>query len=110
METFTWATQAGASKQVSFKKGRNDFGDGYTQHYSIGINPVIKAWSISILEDSEADNIVAFLDRHEGIKPFLWTPPNQVAPIKVICATYTDDSLGYTARRISATFERFQGV
>ena len=110
METFTWASQAGATKAGSFRKGRNDFGDGYTQHYTVGINPVVNTWSISILEDDEADLIVDFIQRHKGIYPFLWIPPNQVAPIAVICETYNDENLGFKARRVSLTFERFQTV
>jgi phage-related protein len=110
METFAWPTQAGAAAQTSFKKGRNDFGDGYTQHYTIGINPIIKVWSISVLEDESAEEIIDFLERHKGIYPFLWTPPNKVQPIQVICENFTDENLGYTAKRVSATFERYQGV
>lgn len=110
METFNWPCQAGAAGQTSFRKGRNDFGDGYTQHYSVGINPIIRVWNVSILEDESAEEIMAFLDRHQGIYPFYWVPPNKVAPIKVICENYTDENLGFTAKRISLTFERFQGV
>lgn len=108
METFGWKSQAGATKNTSFKKGRNDFGDGYTQHYTIGINPIIDTWSVTILEEDFGEGLEDFLDAHKGILPFLWVPPGKLLPIEVICEAYGLSYLGMDAVSMSATFERFQ--
>lgn len=110
METFAWPTQKGYSKQVSYRKGRNDFGDGYTQHYTVGINPRVRTWTLTLLEDEKIEEIEAFFDRHAGIHPFLWTPPRSTTPIKVICESHNEAHIGLLASTLNFTFEEYQGV
>ena len=108
METFAWRVQAGMTKEVSYRIGENEFGDGYTQTYSLGINPRKRTWNITVLEDIEALEIEKFLDAHFGVLPFLWTPPLYSAPITVKCKGYNTTNLGLTAHSMTMVFEEAQ--
>lgn len=108
MRTFTWATQVGAAKNVEFRVGRNDFGDGYTQVYTRGINPKKRTWNIVLIDDGFLKPVEQFLDDHKGIFPFLWIPPGFTEAIPVICSGYGTSYLGMDVAQGSFVFEEFQ--
>lgn len=71
METFTWNVDAGASETTQLVVNRVEFGDGYGQTTSSGINNTRVRWSISKKGYSaEINAIHAFLIRHGGVIPF----------------------------------------
>lgn len=78
-ELFTYCTRVGASGSIGQRTWENDFGDGYTQAGGVGINTKFQSWDHSITgRDVVGDDLKGvkdFLDRHEGYKSFLWTPP-----------------------------------
>lgn len=108
MRTFTWATQVGAAKNVEFRVGRNDFGDGYTQVYTTGINPRKRTWNLTLIDDNFMKPVEQFIDDHKGIFPFLWTPPDREEAIPVICGGYGTSYLGMDVAQGSFMFEEFQ--
>ncbi|MFJ4589058.1 phage tail protein [Pseudomonas moraviensis] len=78
-ETFGYCTRIGASGDIIQRTWENDFGDGYTQAGGIGINTKTQSWEMSVTgrleEGDDLKGVRDFLDRHEGYKSFLWTPP-----------------------------------
>lgn len=82
-ETFSYCTRLGATGETAQRTWQNDFGDGYVQSGGTGINTRSETWDgMTIIGRLEAgDDLLgarAFLDRHEGYKSFLWTPPGGV--------------------------------
>ncbi|WP_426160269.1 phage tail protein [Pseudomonas sp. TSRC2-2] len=81
-EEFIYDVEVGADGDVSQRTWENEFGDGYVQAGGIGINTKSQAWNLthtgSMEQGEELPLIWAFLDRHEGYKSFLWTPPGGV--------------------------------
>lgn len=108
MRAFLWDTQVGASKTVEFRVGRNDFGDGYTQLYTTGLNPRKRTWNLTLIDDNFMKPVEQFMDDHKGIFPFLWTPPDREEAIPVTCSGYGTSYLGMDAAQSSFTFEEFQ--
>ncbi|GFM73730.1 hypothetical protein PSCICL_47220 [Pseudomonas cichorii] len=78
-ETFDFDVQVGASGDISQRTWSNDFGDGYSQSGGVGINTKSQAWDVSVTgrfgEGQKLQLVRDFLDRQEGYKSFLWTPP-----------------------------------
>lgn len=104
MRTFTWPTQVGAAKNATFRVGTNEFGDGYTQLYTTGINPRTRTWNLSLIDNDFAVTVERFIDDHKGIHPFLWTPPDRSEPIPVNCQGYSTSYLGFDVAQVSFTF------
>ena len=105
MRTFTWPTQVGSSKNVQFRVGRNEFGDGYTQLYTTGINPRKRQWSLTLIDDDYIKAVEQFFDDHKGIYPFLWTPPDRSEPVPVTCSGYATAYVGMDVAQGTFTFE-----
>lgn len=78
-ETFTFCTRVGASGDIKQRAWENDFGDGYVQSGGTGINTKSQEWTHQAIGSLEAGQELLqmrdFLDRHEGWRSFLWTPP-----------------------------------
>ncbi|EKT4469824.1 phage tail protein [Pseudomonas putida] len=78
-ETFSFCTRLGATGEIKQRVWENEFGDGYTQAGGTGINTKTQEWSHKAVGSLEAGQELRlmrdFLDRHEGYKSFLWTPP-----------------------------------
>lgn len=78
-ETYGFSTRVGASGDIKQRAWENDFGDGYIQSGGTGINGNSQEWShqlVGSLEEGQELHLVRdFLDRHEGYRSFLWTPP-----------------------------------
>lgn len=76
LERFTWQIEKGAEGDISQRVRSKQFGDGYSQSVSDGINNKSQSWPFSYTGKAVTiKQIIAFLDRHAGAKAFLWTPP-----------------------------------
>lgn len=79
METFDFPVLVGASGEVRQAVLENRFGDGYVQRIGVGLNNQSQQWSVSVTGTFGRRNDIApvraFLDRHQGWRSFLWTPP-----------------------------------
>lgn len=78
LKTFNWRMDAGATLDTQYRVNRTQFGDGYAQHSSFGINNKRKTWSGTKTGDFNTviAPILDFLDSHAGVIPFLWTDPH----------------------------------
>lgn len=104
IETFTWCPRTSATSDVSYRVRKTQFGDGYMQVSGDGPNTKTQQHSLMFTGDEAMITaIIAFLDRHQGWKSFIWTPP--LAPAGLYrCETWSPTSLGGGIHSLSATF------
>lgn len=71
LKTFTWCVNAGATEETELKTNVTQFGDGYEQVSSIGINNARTSWQFSrTAKLAEINAIYQFLIEHGGVTPF----------------------------------------
>jgi len=97
----------GARKNSAPVVRKVQFGDGYEQRTSLGINQNPKQWSLSFVNitETESDTIETFLDaRAVDSASFDWQPPNSSVTYKWVCENWSK-SIPYANRAtIQATF------
>ena len=72
LRTFTWCVNAGATEETELKTNAVQFGDGYEQVSSFGINNAKRSWSVAkTARLSEIEAIYRFLLDHKGVAPFI---------------------------------------
>jgi len=106
IETFTWTPDDEASGDSTLRTRKSQFGDGYAQVSSDGLNGETDTWSLSF--GGLADEIapaVAFIRRHRGAKSFLWTNPEGVLGM-YRCETFQQQRRPGGVVVLTATFER----
>jgi|TARA_R100000084_G_C4644609_1_gene145935 phage-related protein len=83
------------------------FGSGYSQRTTFGINQNPKSYSLTFeVSETDADTIETFLDARAGVENFDFTPPGETSSGKYICRNWSK-SIPYLNRaRIQATFEQ----
>ena len=75
MKTFTWCVSIDSSETTTQTVNRVQFGDGYEQVSSFGINNTRKAWACSkIAKKAEIDAIYQFLISTQSVEPFYFQP------------------------------------
>ncbi len=106
IERFTWKTEKGAEGDIAQRVRTKKFGDGYEQAVADGINNKAQSWPVTFTGmKARAKEIMAFLDRHQGSKAFLWTPPlGDLGLYK--CGGYRAAHRGGQVYAITATFEQ----
>lgn len=84
------------------------FGDGYEQRVTFGINQNPKEWTLSFnVSDEDADVIEAFLDaRAADAASFDWTPPGANTSYKWVCPAWNREFFDFQRSRIDATFRQ----
>lgn len=107
LKTFKWQMNMGASADVRHTHTKTQFGDGYAQRVSFGINNKRTDWQGTKTGDLNTviKPIMAFLDEHGGVKPFLWTSPHGTTA-KYICADYEVSQRKGNFWQISLKFEQ----
>lgn len=98
----------GASKRAAPNVRIAQFGSGYSQRTTFGLNQDPKTWVLTwnYLEASDADTIEDFLEARGGVEAFDWSPPDDTETYKWICKEWTKDFPVSTRFTISATFEQ----
>lgn len=107
LRTFKWTMNMGASADVRHNVTKTQFGDGYTQRVSHGINNKIKDWSGEKTGDYDTviKPIMDFLDEHGGVTPFLWTDPHSETR-KYVCQDYKESQRKGNFWQVSLKFEQ----
>ena len=83
------------------------FGDGYQQRSTSGINQNLKVYNFTWrnISESDSDLIEDFLDARAGVENFDYTPAGESASKKMICREW-DKTIPYLNRAtITAKFE-----
>lgn len=106
LETFTWCPRTDPQGQTKFRVRTKDFGDGYSQSVSDGINNKSQSWPLVFLGGEERTReIMRFIDSHKGARGFLWTPPlGDLGLYK--CDGYQLTPHGAENYTLTATFEQ----
>ena len=106
MATFpTIAPTYGAQKTSQPAVRKVQFGDGYSQRLTFGLNQNPKSWSLTWeVSEANADTIEDFLDARGGAESFDWTPPDTATSYKWICEQWTKTIPYLNRATISATF------
>ena len=96
----------GASKKAQPRVRAIEFGSGYSQRATFGINQDPKVWTLSWENRSSADAnaIEDFLEARGGVESFSWTPPDDTVAYKWICQDWTKVMPYSNLFNISATF------
>jgi phage-related protein len=77
IQTFGFRARVNAAGDTRFRIRKAQFGDGYAQVAGDGINPVIRTWDLTFTGPREfIDDIIKFLESHQGVKSFQWRPPS----------------------------------
>lgn len=109
MATFPSITPTyGAQKSSSPSVRVAQFGDGYQQRVTFGLNQNPKQWSLTWnVSETDADTIEAFLDaRAADAESFDWSPIDETSTYKWICLEW-NKSIPYVNRAtITATFQQ----
>jgi len=109
MATFPSITPTyGAQKSSQPSIRVAQFGDGYQQRITFGLNQNPKQWSLTWnVSETDADTIEAFLDaRAADAASFDWTPLDEATSYKWICLEWSK-SIPYVNRAtITATFQQ----
>tara|TARA_B100000131_G_C18020377_1_gene574307 strand:+ start:757 stop:1134 length:378 start_codon:yes stop_codon:yes gene_type:complete len=92
---------------------KNEFGDGYTQRISKGLNNLKQNITVNFANRTKADvdDIVAFFETKKGVTAFTFTVPdsnsgsNELA-VKVICTDWSQNWEHDDYYSVNATFER----
>jgi phage-related protein len=109
MATFpTYNPVYSASKSSEPRIRTAQFGDGYQQRVTFGLNQNPKEWNLTFdVTDTDADIIEAFLDdRAADAASFDWTPPDSTTSYKWICPSWNRELYEFERSKITATFRQ----
>tara|TARA_Y100000356_G_scaffold134774_1_gene145007 strand:+ start:2151 stop:2495 length:345 start_codon:yes stop_codon:yes gene_type:complete len=97
----------GTSKKSSPKIRIAEFGSGYSQRSTFGINQNLKVYQFNWrnISETDADEIETFLDARAGVENFDYTPAGESASKKFICRNWNKTIPYLNRASISATFE-----
>ena len=108
MATFPSITPTYGAQKTSAPNVRiAQFGSGYSQRTTFGLNQNPKEWNLTWeVSEADADTIEDFLDARGGVEAFEWTPLDSATEYKWICQQW-DKSIPYLDRAtINATFRQ----
>ena len=100
--------QYSATKRSQPIQRITQFGDGYQQRTSFGLNQDPKVWNLTFnVKDSDADTIETFLEaRGKDGASFDWSPPDETTTYKWICRGFGREMFDSDRSRITASFEQ----
>lgn len=106
MDEFTFTPDWNAQENPSSNVTKIQFGDGYMQRQTKGMNPISVTWNLTFNSrtDTEANAIIAFLEARYGVTAFTWTPPGQTQK-KWICSSWPRTIPGFDVNNFSLQFE-----
>ena len=103
----------GMSRKVKPRVRKIQFGDGYEQRTSFGINNIEETYSVNFQNRSRAEieDIAGYLSSLNGITAFNFTVPdtngtNNETTVKVVCDNYSTEFVNSNFYSCSAVFRR----
>lgn len=111
MATFTFTPSFDATEASKPRVRRFQAGDGYEQRVRFGLNTDPKEWALTFAnrDDTERDQITAFLEARGGVESFDWTPPRGTAG-KYVCEEWQVTLSNCNNNQIQATFRQVYEV
>ena len=96
----------GAQKTSQPKVRQVQFGDGYVQRLTFGLNQDLKIWNLTFeVSETDADTIETFLEARGGSEYFTWSPPDETTSYKWICLNWSKTIPYLNRATIQATFQ-----
>ena len=96
----------GAQKTSQPKVRQVQFGDGYVQRLTFGLNQDPKVWNLTFeVSETDADTIETFLEARGGSESFNWSPPDETSSYKWICLNWSKTIPYLNRATIQATFQ-----
>jgi phage-related protein len=106
VEQFTWLVEREVDPTIDYRVVEAQFGDGYAQTSSDGINNKSEEYAIRVhAKEADAKLIMAFFDRHKGTKSFIWQPPLGKLSL-FTCKNPTPKAQGGGLYLITGTFKK----
>lgn len=98
----------GASKKSAPRTRSAEFGSGYSQRVTFGINQDPKVWTLqwNNRTATDANTIEDFLEARKGTEAFNWSPPDDASSYKWICREWQKTLPYSNLFNITATFEQ----
>ena len=109
MATFpSFDPQYSATKRSQPRLRITQFGDGYQQRTTFGLNQDPKVWALTFnVKDSDADTIETFLENEaKNGTSFDWSPPDEATTYKWICLSFNREMFDSDRSRITASFQQ----
>jgi len=110
MATLNYLPDYSAQLTMKPRVNKMQFGDGYEQRQSDGLNTKLQSWSVKFKRNTvEAQAINDFLTNLGGVDAFNWTTPDEYAAT-FVCEDWgkTTDDAGWET--VSATFREVPEV
>ena len=106
MSVFTYIPDRGYTKTSKPRVLLAQFGDGYAQRATAGINNIVSEWNLTFSSRTitEANNILAFLVATGGVSYMDWTPPQEAVAVKVIASDWSSQYESAISRTITVKF------
>lgn len=104
MREFTWQPDWNMRRKNKPSVSAIEFGDGYEQRRKNGINHNLRTYDVTFsgVED-RIEAIANFLEEHNAVNAFLWTPYGDKQG-RFVCAEWdTDKQTGFST--LTATFK-----
>ena len=106
-ELFTWSPRVGAAGDTQADVLMSQYGNGYSQRLSVGINNLASSHTVSFTGTEQyLKPILEFFERHKGAISFLWTPPMQSQGRYVTTGGWQTTSHGRKRYTLSTTFQQ----
>ena len=110
MAVFNWTPDYGFEREMNAKVTTIEFGDGYEQRRTHGINTVKSKWTLTFANRSitTIKTIKAFLEARKGLESFDFVAPDGVTykvrtDGETICKVTDSD---YNAQSLTTTFKQ----
>ncbi|MGC7561324.1 phage tail protein [Pasteurella sp. PK-2025] len=86
IQEFKWCIRPELNIDNAPKVLEREFGDGYTQRQSAGINNLLRTFSVVVkVKNKEAKAVDDFLAKRKGVEPFYFIDPLSKERKKVVC-------------------------
>ena len=97
-----WGVQVQTRSNVK----RVQFGDGYSQRISYGLNSLHKSINLRWrnIDQEERDTVIEFLEARKGAESFFYTLPGESIARLWSCAQWQERLVDYRIYEINATF------
>jgi len=98
----------GMNPKVKPRVNRTDFGDGYTQRSSDGINTISLSVSLTWtnVTNAERDTLIDFFVAMGAITAFWWQKPGDTTPLLWTCGSWDDKSISAGYYVVTAVFQQ----
>jgi len=105
---FSYIPDYAATKSYETQSRATQFGDGYRQRITFGLQPQKEEWSLAFNNrtNTERDLIRNYLRGAKAVTAFAWTDPINAQPIKVVCDEWSTQYSNFNNSTIQATFRR----